>query len=50
MVSFCSIAEATRALASAQMYIPLLTSNLIYIGAGKLVTEMRDLGTHVHIK
>ena len=27
-----------RALASAQMYIPLLTSNFINIGAGKRVT------------
>ena len=25
------------------LYIPLLTSNLIYIGVGKLVTEMCDL-------
>ena len=41
--------EGTRALASAQLYVSLLTSNLIYIGAGKFVTEMRDLGIHVHL-
>ena len=31
------------------MYVSLLTPNLTSKGAGKLVTEMRDLGIHVHL-
>ena len=30
-------------LASTQIYIPLLTSNFVYIGGGKQSQEMRDL-------
>ena len=38
-----SEAEWARVLASTQMYVSLLTPNLTSKGAGKLVTEMRDL-------
>ena len=31
------------------IYVSLLTPNLTSKGAGKLVTEMRDLGIHVHL-